>query len=87
MSTSCHVCEQPSNDTCVRCERATCDEHFYDQHQLGVCQTCVDEIERAGGPTFWRYPLRRPLDAEPTGGPDADPPTETDPELNAGPTA
>lgn len=61
--TPCHVCEQPTDDACNRCERATCDEHFWDQEYLGLCQVCHHEvqalIEEHGALTNWPYPVRK----------------------------
>ena len=59
MSPTCHVCVDTTDDSCVRCSKPTCAEHFFDQEYLGVCQPCVDEIDAAGGPMSWPYPLRK----------------------------
>ncbi len=68
---TCHVCDAPTDDACVRCERSTCSDHFWDQDRLGLCDPCRAEIDADPRPVLqWPYPLR---DVDPawTGG-DAD---------------
>lgn len=69
MSGNCQVCGVVCDDACVRCERPTCDEHFFEQVHYGVCIPCVDEIDAAaaerGGITNWPYPLRTPIPGAP----------------------
>jgi len=60
---NCHVCQAPTDDTCVRCERPTCVDHFYEQEHLGLCDPCRVELDAliAGGRmiTNWPYTLRK----------------------------
>lgn len=73
MSTAtCHVCGARTGDACNRCERPTCDEHFWDQEYLGLCEPCHDEVEEfaeQGRLVAWPYPVRkvRPEWVDPTG--------------------
>lgn len=63
MSAPCHVCQTNAVDTCVRCERATCDEHFFDQEHFALCQVCERELNDllASGEVLmsWPYPVRK----------------------------
>ncbi|HEX9888890.1 MAG TPA: hypothetical protein VGA69_05400 [Nitriliruptorales bacterium] len=58
----CHVCGEPTDDACNRCERPTCGEHFWDQEYLGLCEPCheqVEEFAQQGKLVTWPYPVRK----------------------------
>lgn len=65
MSAPCQVCGTETEDTCVRCEKPTCDAHFFEQEHLGLCEPCREELDAqiAAGRmiTNWPFPLRQPL--------------------------
>lgn len=66
MTEPCQVCRNPAEDRCVRCEKPTCDEHFFEQEHYGVCEPCRQELDAGEQVTNWPYPLRKPIPGAPT---------------------
>jgi hypothetical protein len=68
MSNPCQVCGTSADDHCERCEKPTCDEHFFDQVNLGLCETCRHELDAlvADGHTItnWPYRIRTPFEGD-----------------------
>ena len=65
-ATTCHECSRRPNGSCERCQRPTCNQHYFEREHLGLCTCCADElqaeIDRTGlYLSNWPHPVRKPL--------------------------
>ena len=59
---ACHECGAETEETCVRCERPTCENSYYEREHLGLCSCCHAELTAPGlNLVDWPYPLRKPF--------------------------